>query len=446
MVKTVAIVGRPNVGKSTLFNTLINRKEALTSPNPGLTRDRHYSYFSPDGENVYLLIDTGGIILDDKRSIVENVNLQVELAVEQADLLLFVVDIREGLLPLDERICDRLRKSSKPIIVAANKADTPDKDILISDFYGLGLDNVIALSAQHKRNIYGLISGIRRIIPESRQEKRGRCPRLCVVGRPNVGKSTLVNRIAGEERVIVDSEPGTTRNPAKCHVRIKGRDWELVDMAGLWRKSRGKELEEIISMIAARRELEKADVCIFLMDLTEPLTFQDKRIAGWIIEAGTSVVIAGNKADLVEDSPEIRSAYGSGLYAEMPFMSFAPFLVISAKTGNAVEELYDELQRVYESSQKKIKQEELDMFLAKMLSKRPPPESANERPRVIRLVQKKVNPPVFSLVIDHYRLDKIPQHWKNYVRNFIYEEFRYYGVPVVINYIKYKKSREDAGI
>ena len=439
-LKTITIVGRPNVGKSSLFNTLIRKREALTSPNPGLTRDRSYSYFSPQDALKYILIDTGGLMPVPDTPIDKEVNIQVEVAISEADLLIFVVDVNDGMTHLDETIADRLRKSGKPVIVAVNKSDTPEKDILSSDFYRLGFGDVLSISAIHKRNIVALIDRIISYLPLSLthgdSSHTRTVPTLCIAGKPNVGKSTLLNKMIGEKRVIVDSKPGTTRNPAKCYLNIRGVLWQVVDLAGIWRKKRGKEVEEIISMLAARREINRADVVVLLLDLTLPLTFQDRHLAGWIVESGASVIIAGNKQDIVEEPKKIEELYRKSLLEEIPFIGFAPFIMISAETGAGIDRLYDDLKRVSESAAKKVSDKELEILLKKMISKRPPPEAANRRPIITGLIQESVRPPVFKLLIRHHRLDKIPQHWRRYIKNSITNYFDYYGVPVIVKYTK----------
>lgn len=433
MISRIAIVGRPNVGKSSLFNALINRRHALTSPNPGLTRDRSYAYFNPVEDSTFILIDTGGLIIGADKEIDEKVNSQVDVAIDQADLILFVVDSENGVTSMDELVAEKLRGVTKPVVVVANKADSPDKDTMSADFWGLGFEEVTSVSALHKRNIRGLSEIIINKLPDSRGEKEeDEYTTLCIAGKPNAGKSTLVNRITGAERVIVDSVPGTTRNPARCFVDIFNEKWELVDLAGMWRKKKSKDVEEVISMLASRREIENSDICVFLLDLTQPLTFQDKRIAGWIIEGKTSVVIAGNKADMVDVTPKIIEAYRTELIARIPYMEFAPFVLISAKTGFGIKKLYSEIKKVKESALRVIPQEELDLLLERMTAKRPPPEVAAVRPIPVRLTQESANPPVFKISMRHYRLDKFPEHWKNYARNFIMKEYNYYGAPVTV--------------
>ncbi len=434
MTSTIAIVGRPNVGKSSLFNALLNRNKAITSPNPGLTRDRTYSYYTPAGGGKYLLIDTGGFIFNPGRDIEEKVNLQVEIAVNQADLLLFVVDVYSGVSSTDEKIADKLRKSSKPVILVVNKVDTPDKEVNAFDFYSLGFSELASVSAAHKRNIYSLVDLIKKKLPSSEKGKREEMLKLCIAGKPNVGKSTLVNALAGENRVIVDEMPGTTRNPARCFVKIHQRNWEVVDIAGFWRKKKGKEVEEIISMISARKEIEEANVCIFMLDLLKPISFQDKRIAGWIMESGASVIAVGNKLDLIEaeKDADVEQLYRDDLDIRMPYFRIAPLVLISAITGEGLKNLFYKLDEVLESAYKKVPQKDLDVFFKKLIGKRPPPEAANVRPRVKSLRQAGVNPPVFKLDVVHHRLDKIPKHWKNYVKNAIIKEFGYKGTPVVV--------------
>lgn len=435
-INTIAIIGRPNVGKSTLFNTLIDENHALTSPNPGLTRDRNYAYFSPIGENKYLLIDTGGLILESAGVIDEEVNVQVDIAIDQADLLLFVVSISDGPMPMDYLVAEKIRVTSKPVLVVANKSDSPQKDNYIADFYKLGFDNIIPVSAAHRRNIYGLGKEIVKSLPESRyKEEESEKISLCMAGKPNVGKSTLVNTIVGENRVIVSDIPGTTRNPAKCYLTIKDRGWELIDLAGLWRKHKGKFTEEIISMLAARREIGRSDVCILILDLLEPLTTQDKKIAGWIIESGTSLIVVGNKADITGYDKKMEESYHNTLLMEMPFLKFAPFMMISAKEAKGINRLFTKLDKVVKNTFKRIPDTDLNSLLTKIIEKRPIPEAANHRPVPLKLYQKSINPTTFNLIVRHKRVDKIPQHWKNYLRNSIYKEYDFEGVPVHINII-----------
>ncbi|NLB35091.1 MAG: ribosome biogenesis GTPase Der [Elusimicrobia bacterium] len=433
MIRSIAIVGRPNVGKSSLFNALINKRKALTSPNPGLTRDRSYAYFNPVGDASFILIDTGGLIIGADQAIDEKVNSQVDVAIDQADLILFVVDSADGVTSMDEMVADKLRGVTKPIILVANKADSPERDIMSSDFWRLGFEDIVSVSAVHRRNIQGITEKIIAKLPDSRGGKEeSEYTTLCIAGKPNTGKSMLVNRITGTERVIVDSVPGTTRNPARSFVDILGEKWELVDLAGMWRKKKSKDVEEVISMLASRREIAASDICVFLLDLTEPLTFQDKRIAGWIIEGQTSVVVAGNKADLVDVTPEIIDAYRKELISRIPYLEFAPFVLISAKTGLGIKKLFSEIKKVKDSASRTIPQEELDQLLGRMIANRPPPETAGVRPVPVRLTQEGDSPPVFKISMKHYRIDKLPEHWRNYAKNYIMNEYKYYGAPVTV--------------
>jgi GTP-binding protein len=382
-----------------------------------------------------LLIDTGGLVLDAGEPLTEKINFQVDIAIGQADLLLFIVDIKDGPVPADYEIASKLRKTRKPVLVVANKSDSPSRDTDAYGFFELGIGEAIAVSAKNRRNISGLIEKIDSMLPGSTEDDNDEAntnPALCIVGKPNVGKSTLVNKIVGEQRVIVDDSPGTTRNPAKCLHKINNEDWILVDMAGMWRKKRGKHIEEIISMIAARKEIERSDAVILMLDLSEPLTFQDSRLAGWIVEAAKPCIVAGNKLDLIDVSKLSEEEYRASLIKTMPFMKFAPLILISAKNGRGIKKIYSELKKVMKNSRKKIPQEKLDAFIKKVVSKRPPPKAANIRPQIIKLTQAASGLPVFFMLLRHHRLDKIPIHWVNYVKNELYREFEFYGVPVVL--------------
>ncbi len=433
MISSAAIVGRPNVGKSTLYNALLDRKKALVSSNPGMTRDRTYSLFYPTAGKKCLLVYTGGLIMKTGDPFEEKINMQVDAALKQAEIILFVVDLKEGLLPADEDVAQKLRKTSKPVLLVVNKADLPLHEKDSAEFYSLGFKNMVTVSAMHKRNISACVDFISSNLRlEKERETEPGLRVLSIAGKPNVGKSTLVNKISGEERVIVDRMPGTTRNPARCPVELQGHSWELADLAGMWRKKRGKKAEDLISMTASRKEIEFSDVTVLMMDLTLPLSFQDKRIGGWIIESGCGVVAAGNKYDLTEKNEGIKEAYEISFRQTMPYLDFAPFILISASTGKGLENLYRTVNRVYLNAHKRVPQEELDLFLKKAVDKKPPPPAANERPRVISMAQTGVNPPVFTIFVRHPRLDKIQQSWKNYIRNSIYREFKYYGVPVKV--------------
>jgi GTP-binding protein len=440
--KTIAVIGRPNVGKSALVNALLNRREVPISDNPGLTRDRNYAHFETSSGNEYLLIDTGGLIFNSGDTLNDKVNLQAEVAIDQADLILFVTDIKEGCMPVDEEIADKLRKTSKPVILVVNKADSPSLTLAGTDFYKLGYKNIIAVSALHKRNIYDLIEIFEKLMPSPGDGKKERhMHTLCITGKPNVGKSTLLNTLLGQERVIVDEKPGTTRNPARSYMDINDDRWRIIDLAGLHRKRRGKEVEEIISMVVARKEIEKSDVCILMLDLTKPLTFQDKRIASWIIESSSAVIVVGNKVDITEEyTSEIAEAYRMGLYAEMPYLNFAPFIMISAKEGYGLKKIFSELKRIMESYYKVISDEELGALIKKLIKKRPPPPVASERPSVIKFYQKHPAPPVFNMGVKHHRVDKIPQHWKNYIKNSIRKEFGFYGVPLELKIYRERRK------
>ncbi|MGM0441248.1 MAG: ribosome biogenesis GTPase Der [Elusimicrobiota bacterium] len=431
MIKTIAIVGRVNVGKSTLFNALLRKNIAPTSPNPGLTRDRTYSYFVPDNKSTYLLIDTGGIMLETKAGIENKVNFQVEVALQEADLILFVVDVITGLTPVDKQIADKLRKTQKPVLLVVNKADSPGKDIQSSEFYSLGFNNMVVASGEHKRNIDEISSKIKTIIPGSSKEKsQNDFLKLCITGRPNVGKSTLLNQLMGQNRVIVDSNPGTTRNPAKGYLKTPNYEWEITDLAGLWRKKRGKPIEDIVSMITARREIKRADACILMLDLTKELSLQDKRIAGWIVEGGNAVVLAGNKSDRIIYEEGLEEAFERSLIDQMPFIDFAPFIMISAKEGRGIITIFEKLEKIMVNYKKEISQENLDTLIRRCVNKRPPPEAANMRPEIKGLYQVDKNPPLFKIIVRHHRIDKIPDHWINYIKNSIRSEFDFYGVPV----------------
>ncbi len=434
MIKTIAIVGRVNVGKSTLFNALIRKDIAPTSPNPGLTRDRTYSYFIPDDKNRYLLIDTGGIIPGSKKDGIEDkVNLQVEIALQEADLILFTVDLITGLTPVDRHIADKLRKKQKPVLLVVNKADSPGKDIQAVEFYNLGFENMVVVSGEHRRNILGISDKIIELLPGAIEKQANEdFLKLCITGRPNVGKSTLLNRIMGEERVIVDSNPGTTRNPAKGYIETPNNKWEITDLAGLWRKKRNKQIEDIVSMIKARKEIDRADACILILDLTEKLSLQDKRIAGWIVEAGNAVVVAGNKSDRIEFEEGLEEAFKRSLFKDMPFISFSPFIIISAKQEWGISNIFKELEKIMANYNKEIPQEELDALIRRCEAHRPPPEAANMRPVIKGLYQVDNSPPVFKILVKHHRIDKIPGHWVNYIKNSIRKKFNFYGVPTKV--------------
>ena len=421
----IALVGRPNVGKSTLFNRLIGWRKAIVDDTPGVTRDRIYGVVKKDNEG-FVLIDTGGIIPGEDTF---GIQQQVEMAVNEADLLVMVIDARTGITPLDQEVATLLRKSGKPIIVAANKIDTQKHSELALTAYELGFEDIVPISAEHARGINDLWDAFRRHLDLTLPDASERSDRIrvAVLGRPNVGKSTLINTILDEDRVLVSSVPGTTRDPVDIDINIGGVKYTFVDTAGLRRKSKIRNHIEYYSIIRSLKAVESADVVVLLLDGLEGPTEQDKKLAGHVLQRGKGLILAINKNDLIKHD-DTYADLDTTVKDEFFFVRFAPIIRISAKTGERIEQLLELIDSVYQNLHKRITTSQLNRFLQEVIQQHPPTTKGVKRIRINYITQAATNPPLIVAFANHP--DAVPASYKRYILSRFYEWFGFEGVPI----------------
>lgn len=424
----VAIVGRPNVGKSTLFNKLVGRRLSIVDDTPGVTRDRIYGDCEWLGHNM-LLVDTGGIEPYSNDVILSQMRRQAELAIHSADVIVFVVDIRSGIVATDEEVAAMLKKSGKPIVLCVNKADnvgeTPAE---FYEFYNLGLGDPIAVSSVHGHGTGDLLDEVLKHLPEDAEEAYdGETVRVAVIGKPNVGKSSLINAIAGEERAIVSDIAGTTRDATDTIVENKHGSFVLIDTAGLRRKSKVEDQIEKYSVIRARMAVERADVCVIMIDGTEGFTEQDSKVAGIAHDLGKACIIAVNKWDAVEKDGKTMDAQRKKLMQDFSFMSYAPIIFISAKTGQRLDRLFELVKFVNTQNAMRISTGKLNDVLASATARVQPPTDKGRRLKIYYMTQASTRPPTFVCFVNSK--DLFHYSYQRYLDNQIREVFGLEGTP-----------------
>jgi len=426
MLPVIALVGRPNVGKSTLFNYLTRSREALVADYPGLTRDRQYGRVKR-GERDCLVVDTGGIT-DEIQGIDAFAKKQVEIALQEADVVFFLVDAREGINASDETIADMLRKLGKPVVLVVNKIDGVDASVVTGDFFSLGLGAPVPIAASHGRNVHELLAHIDTLLPVIVEPVEEADPgiAIAIVGRPNVGKSTLVNRLLGEERVVVFDEAGTTRDSIYIPFERNGHRFTLIDTAGMRRKSRVSLAVEKFSIIKSLQAIEKAHVVIYLIDAREGVTDQDAHILGLVLEAGRALIIGLNKWDGL--SAEHREFVKKQIEIKLSFLDFAEKHPISALHGSGVGKLFDVVQSLYDSTMIDMSTPELTRILNDAVQQHQPPLVGGRRIKLKYAHQGGRNPPV--VVIHGVQTDALPGAYKRYLMNYYREQLRLQGTPV----------------
>jgi len=432
MLPVIALVGRPNVGKSTLFNYLTRSREALVADFPGLTRDRQYGRVK-HGIRPCLVVDTGGIA-DDAEGIESISRKQVQIALQEADVVIFMVDAREGLSASDKVIADSLRKLDKPIILATNKVDGIDAHLAATDFYSLALGEPVQLAASHGRGVPELLERVNRLLPAAADlidddgERKG--IGIAVVGRPNVGKSTLVNRLLGEERVIVFDEPGTTRDSIYIPFERNGKQYTLIDTAGMRRRSKIAETIEKFSVIKSLQAIEKAHVVIYLIDASEGITDQDAHLLGLVIEAGRALIIGLNKWDGL--SIEQKETVKRQLDVKLSFLEFAEKHPISALHGSGVGKLFDVVHTLYDSAMINMSTPVLTRILKEATDAHQPPLVNNRRIKLKYAHQGGRNPPI--VIIHGVQTDALPIAYKRYLTNYFRERLKLSGTPIRLEF------------
>lgn len=432
MKPVIALVGRPNVGKSTLFNNLTRSRDALVADFAGLTRDRQYG-IGKMGDRPYLVVDTGGLSGNDQ-GIDSEMAQQVRLAIGESDAVLFLVDARDGLSTADANIATYLRQCGKPVTLVVNKTDGVDADVAAGEFYELGLGKPWAIAAAHGRGVRSLINAVLKEFPEaeelSEEEEEEQGIRVAIVGRPNVGKSTLVNRILGEERVVVFDMPGTTRDSIYIPFERDGQHYTLIDTAGVRRRARIKEAIEKFSIIKTLQAITDANVVIMVLDAREGISEQDAHLLGHAMEAGRALVIAINKWDgLDQDQKEkVRRE----LQIKLPFLDFAKTHYTSALHGTGVGELYASVKKAYASAMRKFSTPELTALLESLLLSHQPPLVRGRRIKLRYAHQGGKNPPL--IVIHGNQVESIPNSYKRYLENGFRKHLKLEGTPIRIEF------------
>lgn len=432
MKPIVAIVGRPNVGKSTLFNKLVGDRVAIVDDQPGVTRDRLYRETEWAGKE-FVLVDTGGLEPRNNDFMMTKIKQQAEVAMNEADVILFVVDGKNGLNPLDEEVAYLLRKKKKPVILCVNKIDNfQAQQDDVYDFWGLGFEHLIPISGEHKVNLGDMLDLVVDIIDqtvEEYEEEEGL--KLAIIGRPNAGKSSLVNRLSGEERTIVSNIAGTTRDAIDTAIEFDGNRYILIDTAGIRRKSKVEESLEYYSVLRAIKTIKRADVCIWMIDGSEGLTEQDKRIAGIAYEEKKPIIIVINKWDTIPDKKnDTMKKMREELYAELPFLSYAPIEFVSALTGQRTTKLLEHAEAVFAEYNKRISTGLLNTVISDAIIMNNPPTRKGRVVKINYATQISTAPPRFVLFCNYPEL--VHFSYGRYIENKLRESFGFEGTPIDI--------------
>jgi GTP-binding protein len=444
----VAIVGRPNVGKSTLFNRFAGERIAIVEDVPGTTRDRVYATGDWNGRD-FTLVDTGGLELEPGTPIEARVQDQARVAMAEADVILFVVDAEAGLAPLDYEVADRLRRSEKPVVLVVNKADNPRREHEGAEFHALGFEPTITISAQHGRNTgdladllvdalpppSGTADGTASVPEELTEEELDELaetemgpPRVAIVGRPNTGKSTLVNRVLGEERMIVSEIPGTTRDPVDSAVVVDGEPMILVDTAGIRRRGAIERGIERYSVLRAMKAIDRADVAVVMTDAVEGYTAQDAHVVGHVLDAGKGLVLVLNKWDVVQKDEKTADERLRALRRDAPYLSWADIVFASAKTGSRLDRVLEEARRVAEERYRRIPTAEVNRVISDAVQDHPPSHVRNRLAKILYATQVAVAPPTFVIFVNDPEL--VHFSYRRYLENRIRAEYGFLGTPI----------------
>jgi GTPase len=424
----IAIVGRANVGKSTLFNKLTQSRSAIVNDTPGVTRDRIYG--SADmGSCSALIVDTGGVDVDQKNPIELQVVEQGKWARDEADCVIIVVDNQEGLTPYDREMVDEIRKSGKPYVLAVNKVDSPLKHHILPEFNKLGMKKLLPVSAEHGYGLYELIETVSELLPDYVEpEADSEAIRIAVIGKPNVGKSSLINKLLNSERCIVSNVPGTTRDSIDTFLQANSKDFVLVDTAGIRRKGKTKQVLDKFSVIMALRALDRCDVAILLLDSVEMVTDQDATIAGYAMDRGKACVIIGNKWDLTREKEITFEEFEDKVRYRLKFMEFAPILTVSAKSGMRVDKILPQAEKVFAEYSRRISTGPLNDCFEKAIQKNPMNSYRGKFLKMFYATQIKSKPPTFKCFLNFP--EAIHFSYKRYLVNSIRKTFGFMGTPI----------------
>ena len=425
----VAVVGRPNVGKSTLFNVLAGERIAIVKDTPGITRDRIYA----DVEwlnHKFTLIDTGGIEPDSKDIILSQMREQAEIAIASADVIIFLVDVKQGLVDADLHVANMLRRSQKPIVLAVNKVDNPAKtEADVYEFYNLGIGEPYSISAANRLGLGEMLDAVIEQFPEGLDdEEEDDRPRVAIVGKPNVGKSSIINKLIGENRVIVSDIAGTTRDAIDTYVTYNKKQYVLIDTAGLRRKSKIKEELEHYMIVRTVSAVERADVVVLVIDAVEGVTEQDAKIAGVAHERGKGMIIAVNKWDAVEKDDKTMNAFVKKVRDTLSFMPYAEILFVSAKTGQRLPKLFETIDMVMENTSLRVQTGVLNEIMAEAVAMQQPPTDKGKRLRLFYITQVSVKPPTFVIFVNYKELMHFS--YTRYIENRIRDAFGFKGTPL----------------
>lgn len=425
----VAVVGRPNVGKSTLFNKIAGQRISIVQDTPGVTRDRIYADVEWLGHN-FTLIDTGGMEPGAENIILKQILNQAEIAIETADVIIFVTDVKQGVTDEDSKVADILRRTRKPVILAVNKVDNMRVENLdVYEFYSLGMGDPIPVSAGQMLGLGDLLDVVISHFPEgSEEDEEDEKVRVALIGKPNVGKSSLINKILGEDRLIVSNIPGTTRDAIDTEITIDGTDFVFIDTAGMRRKSKIKEDIERFSIIRAVAAVERCDVAVLVIDANEGVTDQDTKIAGIAHERGKAAVIAVNKWDSIEKDDKTMNKFLRDIDTELAYMSYAPKVFISAKTGQRVNRLIELAKTVKENNNLRISTGVLNDVLIEAMAMQQPPSDKGKQLRIYYITQASVKPPTFVLFVNDRQLMHFS--YRRYLENQMRDAFGFVGTPI----------------
>lgn len=436
----VAIVGRPNVGKSTLFNRILGRRKAIVDDVSGVTRDRIYGTASWGGKD-FTLVDTGGLDPDADSGIFSLIRRQAVVAIDEADVIIFVLDVRSGLTPSDIEVASILRKTDKPVIVAANKAEGSSREHESAEFYSLGMSRVYPVSALHGNGVGDMLDDLTAVLPERDQMVDAAYDvAIAVIGRPNTGKSTLINRILGEERLLVSETPGTTQDSVDTLVERNARRYLLIDTAGVRRRSRINRNLERYSVMRSIASIERCDVCVLLLDSVEGLVEQDVRLAGLVEDRGKGLIVALNKWDLMEKDHQTFDGMCRDIRQDLFFFSHAPILSLSGLTGLRVGRIFDAVESVHQEAGKKVSTRVLNDLIEEAAQRYQPHVVRGRRVRFYYATQTGTHPPTFLIFTNRPR--EIRENYTKYLERRLREELGFQGSPIRL---KFRRGREDGG-